>query len=275
MPPKITFIVATVLAAAGIAVSVTVPETRCFLRLESNPCSNSMKDVELIVQTDSRQALEGVSVEFKSKGAPENAITDSNGYVKIKIPETDVQVTMRKNGFEPLNYTIDLRKDSFVTRTYKLNPTKSSTPPIPTPTPTPEAPPLALSISTKLEVECKNFGDPPKKYTELISVSNKVEEPQYRFLLWTGSTRSLVCKIEKNSGELSMAYALPDNSELNRIAAKVYIDGTLQKIFSLSRGEVLREKVDLRGASSYKLEFSIISPRDRNYHSGSVYILER
>jgi hypothetical protein len=282
--PKMVFIVSTVLAVAGIVASVTVPEVRCFLRLDLAQCSQiEMKDVELTVESESRQPLQGVSVIFKSKGAPETALTDSNGYVKVKIPETDVQVTLQKDSFEPLNYSVDLRKDPSTTRTFILkavagssqlptaSPTKSPLPPSPSSTSIQS--PL---LSEKLEVECENFGSPAQNYRKLISSANKTEEPKSRFLIGTNySSRSVVCKIVKNSGELYMAYALPDKSPLNQVTIKVYIDGSLSKVFDLGRGQVLREKINLTGASGYKLDFAFTPPRNGSLVFDYVYILDK
>jgi hypothetical protein len=108
---------------AAIVVTLIVPEVRCFLRLDTTQCPNpsERKDIELIVQTEDQKPLEGVEVIFKSQGAPETVLTDSNGYATMNIPSTtSVEVSLQKKGFEPLNYRIDLRKDPVVTRTYRL-----------------------------------------------------------------------------------------------------------------------------------------------------------
>lgn len=148
--------------------------------------------------------------------------------------------------------------------TISVNPLSSSTSPasplIPSPSSSPVSIPSLSSTapkSEKLEADCENFGAYVEDYTKLISVANKVEEPRARFHLYRGKSRSLVCKIIKNSGELNLMYALPDNSLLNRATLKVYVDGVLQKSIDISRGEVVRQKINIAGATGYKLDFSV------------------
>ena len=286
MSTKIAFLTATALAVVGIVVSVTVPEARCFFRLDSQCPPGSvvqMKDVELMVESVSQQPLSGVSVEFKSKGAPEVSITDSAGFVKIRIPEAEVKVTLRKEGFETLSYNIDLSKDPSTTRTYRLksldsNSSSISVPSSPSPSLVPSSEPKNSLPNQDSIVDCTNFGNTVQKHSQLISVSNKMEDPKSRFLLATNVPRSLVCKISKNSGILKLAYALSDNSSLNRIGIKVYVDGNLKKNFDLNRGEALRDSVDISGASGYKIMFEILSPQPAtsfNSISDTVYILSK
>lgn len=133
-------------------------------------------------------------------------------------------------------------------------------------------------MSQKLETDCRVFGGAAEKYEDLIPVANKLEETSARFSFMYGNSRSLLCKIVKNSGELNLVYALPDNSPLNRVRLKVYLDGNLSNTFNLSRGEVLRQKIDLRGASGYKLDFEVVSVSTQSFFSLSqcyVYALNK
>lgn len=287
MSTKIAFLTATALAVVGIVVSVTVPEARCFFRLDSQCPPGSvvqMKDVELMVESVSQQPLSGVSVEFKSKGAPEVSTTDSAGFVKIRIPEAEVKVTLRKEGFETLSYNVDLSKDPSTTRTYRLKSLDSnssstlSVPPSPSPSLMPSSEPKNSLPNQDSIVDCTGFGNIVQKHSQLISVSNKMEDPKRRFLLSTKVPKSFVCKISKNSGILNLAYALSDNSSLNRIGIKVYVDGNLKKNFDLNRGEALRDSVDISGASGYKVMFEILSPQPSssfNSVSDIVYMLDK
>lgn len=132
------------------------------------------------------------------------------------------------------------------------------------------------AASRKLETDCRVFGGAAEKYEDLIPVANKLEETSARFNFMYGNSRSLLCKIVKNSGELNLVYALPDNSPLNRVRLKVYLDGNLSNTFNLSRGEVLRQKIDLRGASGYKLDFEVVSRQNFSLLAqGYVYALEK
>jgi hypothetical protein len=234
------------------------------------------REIELTVQTELRKPLSDVNVEFKSRGALENSLTDSNGYVKIKIPETEVKVTLRKNGFNPLTCSIDLREYSTVARTYFLKETKelsSSLSVCSTATATVEYPSsFTLPTSSprgKLKAECEDFGRNFSSYNEIIAVSNQSEMPIARFYVSPGGKHYVVCKIVQKSGELQLKYALPDDSLISRLNIKVYIDGNLRKMLYLDRGNVLLEEVDLTGASEYALDFSVSYQSDSDF----VYIL--
>ena len=283
MNSKWTIYLGILISIIALGASVTTPEVRKVFGLETNQSSNDSerKEVELIVQNDSQQPLSRVNVEFKSQGPPEPVLTDSSGYAKIKIPTTtDVQITLRKDGFETISYRIDLKKDPGLTRTYTLKNISDSTlqtpPDKPTvavsPTPTEPSPTPFSPPSAKLEVECKPFiFYPDGEYKDIISVANKAEQPLSRFFVNKDVAKSLVCKIQQNSGNLLIAYGLPDDSVLNRILVKVYVDGNLRKSVNVSRGQALREKIDVKGASGYKLEFSM---PDKSNNGDYVYTLE-
>lgn len=283
MNSKWTIYLGILISIIAIGASVTTPEVRKVFGIETNQSSNDyeMKEVELTVQTDSKEPLLDVNVEFKSQGPPGTIFTDSNGYAKIKIPTTtDVQVTLRKEGFTTNSYVIDLKKDPILTRTYMLKKTSSLTsqtsPDQPASVPTPAATEASLTPfsppSAKLEVECKPFlFYPDGEYKDIISVANKAEQPLSRFFVNKDVAKSLVCKIQQNSDHLLIAYGLPDDSVLNRILVKVYVDGNLRKSVNVSRGQALREKIDVKGASGYKLEFSM---PDKSNNGDYVYTLE-
>lgn len=290
MKSKWTIYIGILLSILAIIVAVTTPEVRQFIGLPNQSSKDAeMKEVDLTVQTESLQPLLSVNVEFKSQGAPATALTDSNGYAKIKIPSTrDVQITLRKQGFETSSQIIDLEKNPVLTRTYTLKSTSSSmlqtSPDKPTPvpvnpTPTEPSPPPLPPISAKPpKVECKIVNEivhsifSDGEYTEIIPVANKPEQPVSRLYVTRDNPRSVVCKIQKSFGELPLAYALPENSQLDSIVTKVYIDGKLRKNIDLNRGEALREKIDIKGASTYKLEFSVPDKSDKGDY---IYVLEK
>ncbi|MEG4029712.1 MULTISPECIES: hypothetical protein [unclassified Microcoleus] len=288
MKSKWTVYIGILLSILAIIVAVTTPEVRRFFGFETNQSSKDaeMKEVDLSVQTESLQPLLSVNVEFKSQGAPATALTDSNGYAKIKIPSTrDVQITLRKEGFETSSQIIDLEKNPVLTRTYMLKSISASTSqtppdkptPVPvSPTPTESSPNPPSPISAKPpKVECKIFGNSifsDGEYTEIIPVANKAEQSVSRLYVTRDNPRSILCKIQKNFGELPLAYALPENSRLDSIVAKVYIDGKLRKNVDLNRGEALREKIDITGASTYKVEFSLPDNSDKG---DNIYVLEK
>ncbi len=285
MTSRWTIYIGILLSILAIIVAVTTPEVRCRLGLEpcQSPKEPEMKKVDLTVQTESQKPLSRVNVEFKSQGPPEPVLTDGNGYAQIKIPSTtDVQITLRKDGFETISYTIDLKKDPVLTRTYTLKSTSASTPqtspdkpttgPVSPPTTEPPLPPISAKPP---KVECKTFGGTlasEGEYTEIIPVANKAVKPVSRLYVTGNNPRLVVCQIQKSFGELPLAYALPENSQLDSIVAKVYIDGKLRKNIDLNRGEALREKIDINGASTYKLEFSLPDKSDK---SDYIYALEK
>lgn len=273
------------LAIIGIVVAVTIPEVRRLIGLETNQ-PPEMKEVELIVKSESLQPLLNVNVEFKSQGPPETKDTDSRGYAKIRIPSTtDVQITLMKEGFVPITQVIDLKKDPVLTRTYTLKSISASTPPTPpdgptavSPSSTPAEPspnPVSPISAKPPKVECKIFGGTlaiEGEYTEIIPVADKAEKPVSRLYVTRNNPRLVVCQIQKSFGKLPLAYALPENSELDSIVAKVYIDGKLRKNIDLNRGEAWREKIDIKDASTYKLEFSVSDKSDK---SDYIYVLEK
>ena len=65
--------------------------------------------------------MQGVKVSFASKGAPEVVETDSNSYAQIKIPSRgDINVNLLKDGYQPQNFTINLKNNKENTRRYTL-----------------------------------------------------------------------------------------------------------------------------------------------------------
>lgn len=112
-----------IIAIAGVIVTaLTVPELRRVIGLQSEtPKSESpivsKAVVELITQTETGEALDGVQIRFISQGAPEVQYTDNNGYAKVQIPsQGDVVVNLSKKGYPPQNFMINLENDQTRTR---------------------------------------------------------------------------------------------------------------------------------------------------------------
>jgi hypothetical protein len=74
------FIVTTI---GSIGTVLAVPEIRKIIGFGGDISAPLQKEVELITQTETGEALAGVKVQFIAKGAPENQYTDSNGYAKV------------------------------------------------------------------------------------------------------------------------------------------------------------------------------------------------
>jgi hypothetical protein len=116
---KWTFLVALIGCIAAVLV---VPELRCSIGLLSDTCSTQQKEVELITQTETGEALAGVKVQVIAKGAPENRHSDSNGYSKVKISsEGDVHVNLSKQGYPSQDFNINLKNDQNTVRTIRFS----------------------------------------------------------------------------------------------------------------------------------------------------------
>jgi hypothetical protein len=113
------FVVAMI---GSIGTVLAVPEIRKSIGLLGDTSASSQKEVDLITQTETGEALAGVKVQFIAKGAPENQYTDSNGYAKVKIASTgDVRINLNKTGYPFQDFNINLANDQNTTRTIRLS----------------------------------------------------------------------------------------------------------------------------------------------------------
>jgi hypothetical protein len=124
-------LVVAVIGAIGTV--LTVPEIRKITGLSTDNSASSQKEVRIVIQTETGEALAGVKVQFIAKGAPENQYTDSNGYAKVKIASVgDVRINLSKGGYPVQDFIINLANDQDTERTIRLSKTgqpevKSST----------------------------------------------------------------------------------------------------------------------------------------------------
>ncbi len=138
---------------ASIATLLTVPEVRCGIGLQSDTCSTQQKEVELITQTETGEALAGVKVQVIAKGAPENQYSDSNGFSKVKISsEGDVHINLSKPGYPSQDFNINLKNDQSTVRTIRFSKSgqpevssRSTNPPVAVLTPPPNVSPIRSS----------------------------------------------------------------------------------------------------------------------------------
>jgi hypothetical protein len=106
----------------AIATVFTVPEFRCSIGLLADTCTPLLKEVELITQTETGEALAGVKVQFIAKGAPETQHSDDNGYVKAKISSKgDVRVNLSISGYPTQDFNINLANDQNTVRTIRFS----------------------------------------------------------------------------------------------------------------------------------------------------------
>ncbi len=80
----------------------------------------------------------------------------------------------------------------------------------------------------------------------MVAASNKAERVRSQFFIFEKEPYSINYKILENTGELYLNYVIPNNSSLVRVSLEVYLDGTINKSFTLDRGETLREKLTLQ-----------------------------
>ncbi|MEG4323215.1 MULTISPECIES: hypothetical protein [unclassified Microcoleus] len=282
---KWSFILGTPIAFfALVATAATVPGFRCSIDKTAAVCSEQRQDVELQTQTEEGEYLAGVKIIFTAKGGPEPQYTDNNGYAKVKIPtKGDVRVNLTKTGYPAQNFTINLENEQTTTRIIRLSksgqPKIDGSPPIsppvtptPTPTVTPTPSPVPSTAAATTEVQCQNmYGYENFDYDKLVSVGKRTEQPSSGFTITGSQPKSFTCKIIKNSGEIKLAYGLPDNSQLNRVSVKMYVDGVLKKNLELDRGQAIRESLNIKGASGYTIDFEVL-PKNA-YISGEIYNL--
>ena len=89
---------ATIIAAA--AAVFVVPNIGCKVGLSSDVCQTPQKEAELIILSETGEALPGVKIQFIAQGAPEINYTDDNGYAKVSVPSKgDIRVNLSKEGY--------------------------------------------------------------------------------------------------------------------------------------------------------------------------------
>ena len=76
------------------------------------PPSPNLMEVKFNVYTEDYQPIEFVEIQFVFDGAPAPRYTDRNGYVSIGIPQRkDIEVILRKEGFETRRQFLNLQAD--------------------------------------------------------------------------------------------------------------------------------------------------------------------
>lgn len=82
--------------------------------------SAELVPVEFVIQTTQGQPIEGVKIQFIFEGAPESALTNTDGYARVSIPKRkDIDITLTKEEFKTIRRTINLNVENR-TRTYQL-----------------------------------------------------------------------------------------------------------------------------------------------------------
>lgn len=125
-----------VLLSVIVSVSVATLELGKSIKNSTNP---DVK-LELLVQSETtNEPLSNVKVTFSSNGAPVTAYTDSNGYVAIAVSgKEELNLTLRKEGFQTTNLITNLASDSSKVRILRLESEVPSLQPSPSTTPSPK-----------------------------------------------------------------------------------------------------------------------------------------
>ena len=114
LPNSIKFLLSLIFVSAATALGLNVNNL-----LQQN--SSDLVPVDLVVQTEDGKPVEGVQIQFISKGAPTPKFTNSDGYASIRIPSrSDIDIVLRKEGFKPVKKTINLETDPDRTRTIEI-----------------------------------------------------------------------------------------------------------------------------------------------------------
>ncbi len=279
---RLSFIIASILIpTTAIIVGLTNKEIRCFARLDAEEvCQSNFIEADLIVQSDKLQPIEGANVQFILKGV-EARKTDSNGYVRIRIPSRkDVEVVLSKEGFQTIHQVINLAVDSQRTRIYQLNAVSSqSSPSSPNPSNSPSVTDSSLPSPSDIDsVPSSSFsasctlvkGYAAQQTSEDISVGLRPIKPASTFLITKDAPRSVACRITQNSGVLKSTFAIPDNSTLLKVAIKFYLNGQFVKSLDLARGEVKAINLDTSKSDSYAVSYEVIASNNADY----IYVID-
>jgi hypothetical protein len=249
---------------AGVATvaSITVPEVRCFLRLEPCPTPpEDLVDFKLVVVTEELKPLESVEVVFTPRDLPpETKMTNSDGYVQIAIPKKgDIEVKLTKEEYKTLTRTINLSIEPERTRTFILKRDD-----IGQSSPTPTTINTISNSSTKpivsQEPECihKSLWKNPSAYSGNIIVDRTIQKPDQQIYFGENEPYSVVCTVANNTGNIKFIYAIPDNSGLKKVKVSLYLDSKLSQSLIVTRGSLVPLSFDTKNVSSYAIEHIVL-----------------
>jgi hypothetical protein len=236
-----------IIAIAGVIVTaLTVPELRSVIGLQSETPKSaspvvSKAVVELITQTETGEALDGVRIQFISQGAPEVQYTDNNGYAKVQIPsQGDVVVNLSKKGYPPQNFMINLENDQTRTRIVRF--TQSGVPNVQpiasaSPLPSPSSLPSSLTL-------------PPQNSSQENSVSKltfKNEEFQFELK-----------KCQRKQGIVTCDFFWKNLASKNRTVSLGNGSSIRSRCFDFSGNEYFPQEVQLGKSQGQEASISLI-----------------
>lgn len=102
----------------GLAVVIGIVNIDSFVPSQE---SDALINVKFIVLTEEKNPVEGVKVQFIFDDAPEPRLTNTDGYVDIKVPKrNDIRVILKKDGYKDIDREINLKADPQETVTYYM-----------------------------------------------------------------------------------------------------------------------------------------------------------
>ncbi len=194
----------------SIAAVLSIPqELKCSMGLGfiANGCPMLQQDVKIITQAETGESLAGVKVQVISTGAPENQLTDSNGYATVKIANKgEVRINLSKSGYPIQDFTINLTNDQNTVRIIRLaksgQPDVSSvpTPPTPNPNQTPDiSPPKPIFKEIPWNETASNLiGNVDQDFTYMCSPNGTVSDNVFGTYIYTSG--SSICSAAVHAG---------------------------------------------------------------------------
>jgi hypothetical protein len=104
----------------------------------------------------------------------------------------------------------------------------------------------------------------------IVSVGRSATRTYTRIGIYPNNPHGQTCTIEAHPADekLGFAFAIPDNSNLDRVRATIFVDGQPRISKVISRGRVGRYTVDITGANSYAYTLESLSG------DGTIYSVE-
>jgi hypothetical protein len=104
----------------------------------------------------------------------------------------------------------------------------------------------------------------------IVSVGRSAMKTYERVEIYPNNPHGSTCAIEAHPADekIGFAFAIPDNSNLDRVRVTIYVDGQPRINKIISRGRVGKYTVDSKGANSYAFTLETLSG------NGTIYSVE-
>jgi len=189
----------------------------------NQPGDSELQNVKITVQEKlAPNLVPNVDVQIISDGPPTSKKTDSNGYFEIEIPtRKTVTIILKKTGYKPETYSVNLQVDPKTTRTFYMGTEESSTRTDSSPSSVSSLSPSASpTISGNDLLPNSYYGSWTGQVNQKNSQDNSSELISIKIVLKAGSTGSKVGEFNVRSnrvycnGVLVLRNAKPDFVEL-------------------------------------------------------------